>query len=67
MTTDPMSISAGIAATVLGATGILQHGLANVGHVSRIATETDLVTLFTEVSRPSADPLCSVVPPIPRY
>ena len=67
MTTDPMSVSAGIVATIQDGTGALQDDVASVGHVSRIATQKDLVSHFTEVSRPSGDPRCSVVPSIPRY
>lgn len=67
MTTAPMSISAGTAATTSGGIGVPQDDVASVGHVSRIATQTDLVTHFTEVSRTSTDPRCSVVPSIPRY
>ena len=67
MTTDPMSVSVGTATTIQDGTGVLQDDVLNVGRVSRIATQTDLVSHFTEVSRQSADPRCSVVSSIPRY
>lgn len=66
MTTAPMSISAGTT-TIPGGTGALQDDAANSGRVFRIATQTDLVSHFTEVSRLLADPRCSVVPSNPRY
>ena len=67
MTTVPLSISTGTAATIIRGIGVLQDAVDNVGHALGIATQTDLATHLTEESRTPPDPRCPVVPAILRY